>query len=42
MQFDEVRKGLVAVTADLGAGADTYTQAFDRIDDGSAVTQMIS
>ena len=38
VQFDEVRKGLVAVTTDLGGGADTYTSAFERIDDGSAVT----
>jgi hypothetical protein len=38
IQFDEVRKGLVAVTTDLGAGADVYTSAFDRIDDGAAVT----
>jgi hypothetical protein len=38
VQFDEVRKGLVAVTTDLGAGADGYTSAFDRIDDGAAVT----
>ncbi|HVK07344.1 MAG TPA: hypothetical protein VM597_01070 [Gemmataceae bacterium] len=38
IQFDEVRKGLVAVTTDLGAGSDTYTSAFDRIDDGAAVT----
>jgi hypothetical protein len=38
VQFDEVRKSLVAVTTDLGSGADGYTSAFDRIDDGSAVT----
>jgi len=38
IQFDEVRKGIVAVTTDLGAGADSYTQAFERIDDGAAIT----
>lgn len=38
VQFDEVRKSLVSVTSDLGAGSDTYDQAFDRIDDGAAVT----
>ena len=38
IQFDEVRKGIVAATTDLGAGADKYTQAFERIDDGAAIT----
>jgi hypothetical protein len=38
IQFDEVRQSLVDITADLGLGADTYNLAFDRIDDGAAVT----
>lgn len=37
VDFDEVRKSVVTVTAALGKGNDTATVDFDRIDDGSAV-----